>query len=303
MTAAGDLPLELTGEPAPAPPPPNATGYLKAYRHYAQLYGRSLRCIKGWVEDGEKATPPTPPPFDEPSQMLSWWHRVKTNRPPDVLVRLAAGQPAGTAAAATPAPVDPAPDAAAATAPAATASAPAETASPPASSTPAATATPPATAAAPSIGLPLLGGPQVGFAALLNRLRIAEANQGELHASLVRDALAATDPEQKLRLQAAAERAQSKWNEMIGELRKAEADAPKILAAAGKSWDSDSVLATLEAFHLVQKSSLAGLVRRVRPMLKGCATELDQDALWQRELDAVFGMWSPEQFVARIKAS
>lgn len=246
------------------------------------------------MEAGKLANPPAPPPLDDPAQMLSWWHRVKTNRPPDILVRLAAGQTGGTnspPAVAYPAPENPAPPIAAVESVAASMSSPAPA--------PAQLPSP----AAPVPGIPLLGGLQVGFAALLNRLRMAEANQGELHASLVRDALEAKDPEQKLRLQAAAERAQSKWNEMIGELRKAEADAPKILAAAGKSWDSDSVLATLEAYHLVQKSSLTGLLRRVRPMLKSCATELEADALWQRELDAIFGMWSPAQFATRVAAS
>lgn len=274
------------------------TGYTHPIAHYTAIFERSERNLKGWIADGRDASPPRMPPFDSPADMLGWWHAVKSNRPPEVLIRLAAAGHRQITAPPDPTTLAPLPSREPASAPVAPLA--------PALSSEA-TAIPPPPADAPSddapSALPLFGGAAIGFSASLHRIRVAEASKGELHRRIVADALATADPELRARLQAEAARAYREWTEASDQLRKAEKEAPAILAAAGRAWDSQAVLASLEAFHLIQRSSLTGLWRRVRPMMRACATEAEENALWLRELDRVFGTWNAEQFGAKIAAS
>lgn len=304
MSAPDGPALILEGAPATAPAARSRTGYLQPLAHYTEIFERSVRLLKGWMADGRDADPPRMPPFDAPADMLSWWHAVKSNRPPDVLIRLAAAGHRHTTAPPDPAPPTSLPSAA--TPSASPAAAPlfeagAQASAPGASSTPA----PAVDAAAEGSGLAmaLIGGASIGFSASLHRIRVAEASKGELHRRIVADALATTDVDLRARLQAEAARAYREWTEASDQLRKAEKEAPAILAAAGRAWDSEAVLSSLEAFHLVQRSSFAGLWRRVRPMMRACATEVEEDAVWLRELDRVFATWSAEQFAAKIAAT
>lgn len=283
------------GEEIPLGLPPSAeesarsrTGYLKPYEAYTAIYQCSLRTVKGWVAAGKDHQPtPLPPPLDDPPAMLAWWRSVKTNRPPDLLVQLAA-RGAGPAPDPSPAapPILPAP------LPFKPATAPAQPANPaPADAN---LAEPPAALfVAPS-------GQTIGYSAFLNRLRHAEANAGSAYAQLQADALTARSTEDRIRILGAADQAYISWTKVTDQMRKAEADAPKILAAAGKNWDADAVLAAMEAFHLVQKSLLSLLVTNLRPRLRACTTETEADILWTAELDRIFGMWSPEQFSAQV---
>lgn len=277
MTHADGFALELSGAPVAASP-----GYARALKHYVPIFERSLRLLKGWIADGRDANPPELPPLDRPEEMLAWWHRVKKNRAPDVLRRLAAAGGKSVTTPPDPAKISPTPSLVAQ--PAAPAAAVSVAAAPVL-----------AASAAVATSLPALG-ETTGYTAMLNRLRIGEARAGALHQQLLDDALATKDPDLRLRLQAAAERAYESWTKVGGDLRRAEADAPKILSAQGKAWDGDAVLAAVEAFHLVQFSTLRGLVDRVDPLLMQCADLGARRVTWNRELDRILGTWDPEHF-------
>lgn len=290
--------------------PVERVAYLYPLSHYCATYERSLRLIKGWIDDGRSHHPdPILPPLDQPADMLAWWRIVKSNRPPDILVRLASeGSRSSTA-----------------TLPASSVSTPSLAAAPPSSPPPASPVAPATPAVSPTAGLPfeaaatppaittpalpvdassaLLGsvlGQPVGYSAFLNRLRHAESNAGALYESLLADARAATDPETKIRLQAASDSAYASWTKVMGEMRKAEADAPKILAASGKAWDADAVLASLEAIMLIQKSGMVQLVRNVRPKLRACTSNAAEDAVWAAAIDKIFSGWNATQFAAAV---
>jgi hypothetical protein len=57
-----------------------ARKYRRTYDEYATEFGLtakdSARRLKRWVEKGRQVTPHDLPPFDEPSQLASWWRRM-----------------------------------------------------------------------------------------------------------------------------------------------------------------------------------------------------------------------------------
>ena len=250
--------------------------YKKPLADYVKTYGRKVRVLKDWIATGRDAVPPVLPPFDEPPRMLAWWKAHKKNRPPDILLTLATkAEPKKSANVATTPPVT------ATTAPAG-----------PLFEGVVATAT-----ASAEVGVGSISPHATGFSASLNRQRIAEAKAGELHNSLVAAAIAATDPDLKMRLQTAAEQANRQWASLTSEMRKAEADAPKILAAAGKNWDADAVVAALHEIHVPMRDGIKALVRRVRPLLADLPGG-EQDALWDREVEKLFTAWRRNKFIA-----
>ena len=296
MSAPDGPALVLEGAPATAPAARSRTGYFKPLAHYVPIFERSERNLKGWIADGRDADPPRLPPFDAPAEMLCWWHAVKSHRPPDVLIRLAAAGGRHTTAPPDPAKLSPLPSAA--TPAGSTASGPLfESAVKPAAP---AIATVPAESAGPatanSSDSTPPGGLAIGFSASLARQRIAEAKAGELHNSLVQQAILATDPEIKLRLQAAAEQAARSWAAFTSEMRRAEAEAPKILAAAGKNWNADDVVAAIHELHVPMRDSVRALARRMRPLLVDLSAP-EAEALWDREVEKLFATWRRNKFV------
>jgi hypothetical protein len=57
--------------------------FQKTYREYEATYGKKMRTIKWWVEQGKSfAGGPDLPPLDEPKEMPAWWARVMKQRCP-----------------------------------------------------------------------------------------------------------------------------------------------------------------------------------------------------------------------------
>ena len=271
--------------------------YLQPLAYYPAHYQKILgladlpvreRALKLWIAEGRDATPPELPPFDDERRLKDWWTRVKTNRPPDWLVALAAR------------PVDVAP-----VSPIATVSAaPAEgdpsmgplftqaASAPGAASMPAPVSLP--TPATPSSSLN-------GYAAALQRVREAEAAAGNLYTSLLnRAADPRTTAEDRSRLTAEAEQARRAWDELVNRLRPMEKDAAEILRESGQVWNVDDVIASTTTIHLSLRHSFRGLWRRVRARMRSCATPLEEDALWAEETEKIFAGLRTNKFTRPV---
>jgi hypothetical protein len=63
--------------------------YKHPLKEYASVFGLSEkngeRTIKRWVSAGRHATPPAPPPLDEPWRMATWWHEHMDGDPSQLL--------------------------------------------------------------------------------------------------------------------------------------------------------------------------------------------------------------------------
>jgi hypothetical protein len=261
------------GGSGPAPPTKRAR-YEHPLAHYASALNRSVRTLKGLIAIGRDATPPELPPFDDLPRMKDWWTRHMKNRVPDDVAALAAVRPP---------PVPQTPPAEANVGPlfAAAASAP----SAPSSSAP------PPPAAAPARA-------SVGFSAALQRLRTAEAAAGELYTKLLLQAGDDQCPaEERLRFAAEAEQARRAWVDLGEKLRRNEKDAENILAASGRMWSADDVLAANDLVHLVLRESFVDLLRRVRPKLANLPPA-KQDELWAAEIDGMFAALRDNKFTA-----
>lgn len=270
MTQEGEAPKQIAAAPIRRArylqPLEYYPGHFQALLGLAELPVR-VRALKGWIADGRDATPPELPPFDEPRSLKDWWMRHKKNRAPDWIVALAALAPPAEAPAA-PAPLG-------------QASLP--LGSPPAPA--AATSAPPRSA--------------TGFLASLQRQRAAEAATGEIYNSLLAAAaVAGLSPEDQAHRSAAAEAARRSWDDNRDGLREMERDAEKILAATGRNWLADDVIASHEVIHLTLKEGLYGLLRRIRPKLKSCATSTEEDKLWQEEIEKLFAIMRTSKFTA-----
>jgi hypothetical protein len=259
---SGALPAEVldaVADPDPvlpeaaAPPKTTVPNYQQTYAHYGKLYGRGERMIKKWVAWGRKTNPPDLPPLDDPPKMLAWWNRRKTCVAPDELV--------AHARAAT----DPA--------------------SPTKHEEPSTKTNPPLSA--PPLSTALASTAQLGFLGALQRQREAEANSGSLYNVLLRRAAEPelTDEQRATRL-AAAEQARRTWDDHAKSLREFERDAEKILAATGRTWLADDVLAAVTQIHANVAAGLRQLGARVRPALT--ADQLaSHDTELQRILDGL----------------
>lgn len=64
-----------------------STGFLEKYSFYAAFFGESERSIKRWVKEGRDKNDPVP--MDQPEQMMNWWSRVRSQRVPDRILKLA----------------------------------------------------------------------------------------------------------------------------------------------------------------------------------------------------------------------
>lgn len=260
------------------------TGYLQTLdwyeTHFQALLGLAappvrMRAMKRWIAIGRDKSPPAPPPLDDPGRLKDWWTQHMANRVPDWICQLAVVAPSTTQ---PPAPA-PAPAPEASVGPLFDAAARAST-----------------SPTAPG------GAAPVGYASALQRVRAAEAAAGELYTSLIRRAAdpTATD-DQRARLTAEAEQARRSWDDLGDRLRAMERDAEKILAASGRMWMADDVLAANNLVHLVLRESLRGLWRRARPKLLAKPI-LEQDAVWEAEVDLLFAELRANKFTAPAAA-
>ncbi|MDR1284514.1 MAG: hypothetical protein LBK99_27440 [Opitutaceae bacterium] len=254
--------------------------YAYPLEHYTKIHPVSLRTLKGWIAIGRDADPPDLPPLDAPERLKDWYSLHKKNRVPDWIVSLAArpGSIENSGTSGTPHTAEsPPPDPSAGPLFAAAAHA--------AATSPGASPPPPPYPADVT---------QLGYDATLNRLRIAEQAAGQKYATLLHKSV--TDASKE----AEAEQARRAWQNIVKEMRAYEKDAQQVLQASGKSWNADAVMATIEAFQIIQKAGMVNLVRRVRPLLKTCKTDIEQDALWQRETDKIFAAWNETGFTAQV---
>jgi hypothetical protein len=260
--------------PPAAPGRVRHTGYLHPLDAYPARFQAllslaappvRLRAMKRWIAIGRDAAPPAQPPLDDPGRLKDWWTRHMANRVPDWICSLATVAPAVPAA---------------------------PTASPPSEPSPG----PLFDAAPPALG-PSAPAP-VGYASALQRVRAAEAAAGELYTALVRRAAAPDTPDdQRARLTAEAEQARRSWDDLGDRLRAMERDAEKILSASGRMWMADDVIASTTLVHLVLRESIRGLWRRARPKLTGKSIA-DGEALWDAEVEAMFGELRANKFTA-----
>lgn len=250
--------------------------YLHPLVHYEGVFGRKERALKGWIAIGRDAAPPELPPFDEPRLMKDWWTRHMTQRVPDEIAALAISPPSG-AALPPPVPAPVSPDAAAGPLFVAASGA--------------ASPVPPAPAPAPPPGA------IVGYSGALQRLREAEAAAGHLYTSLLRQAAESTrTADERARLTAEAEQARRAWDDLVNRLRPMERDAAEILAAAGRVWNCDDVMASMDVIHLSLKESFLALWRRVRARLRACTDPGEEDKLWQAEVERLFAALRANKF-------
>jgi len=258
-----------------------ATLYDHGHDYYETVYAVTSRTLKRWIKAGRESDPPERPPLDEPRRMKDWYQRRMKQRVPDHLVALAAatGQtlPVDPPAAAPASPPADPPPAAASAAPAA-----APTSAPP-----------PAPPASP---IPVTG---EGYLGALARRRQAEAAAGELYNTLVRQAARADlAPDLRSRLLAEAEQARRSWDDLSESLRKYELTAEAVLTASGRTWLSDDVVASLRTIHSALHEGMHGLIRRIRPKLKACATDTEADQLWEGEIERLFSALRANRFMA-----
>lgn len=122
------------------------------------------------------------------------------------------------------------------------------------------------------------------MSAALGRLRQAErAAHNSYLASLTAEPL---DPGR-------IENTQRSWERLAEALRKAEKDSVEILSA---SFIPRAELVTaLQQIHSSISQGVRGLVRRVRPRLAG-ASAIDQDAIWDAEVDRLFESFRSHDF-------
>lgn len=241
--------------------------YEKPLAHYAPLLNRSVRSLKSLVAIGKDAVPPDLPPFDDLPAMKGWWLRRMKNRVPDDIAALA------TVAAPTP---------------------PSPPTAPPPAIGPLFDAVPPGSSAS----APAIPGSVPGFLAALKRVRDAEAATGRLYNLLLAQA-AAPDclTENRSRFAAEAESARRAWDDNLNRLRTMERDAAPILAASGRMWNADDVLAANDLVHQVLRESIRGLLRRARPKLLG-RTPAEQDDVWAAEVEGLFSELRENKFTA-----
>jgi hypothetical protein len=274
-----DTPPEISPAAKDSPPPAPVRRAIAApvkfahpLAHYAAAFGKSERTLKNYIAAGRDAEPPSLPPFDEPWRMEAWWTTHMTNRCPAIFRELAAQGDTPVAAPARPAtPLDDLPMFAPPAAP---------------SSNAAGGATTPAA--------PI----ERGFLAALQRLRRIEAEQSTLHLTLLTSAHHTADAALQVRLSAEARQVGNDIEKIRSELRRYEAEAPKILTAAGDTWIRSEVVAAWELIHLSIAEGVRTLLRRVRPKLAACSSLADQDALWAHETERLFNALRSSRFAA-----
>lgn len=225
--------------------------YRKDISEYRETYGCALQSLYDWINDGKGNTPSELPPLDSPAEMLAWWKRNKKNRAPDRLVALAA----------------------------AVGSQPQNFPESFREETP-----PDVPVLTPALNI------NAGFLAAVERHREAEANAGALYNQLARSAgergLTADVRQSRL---ATAEQARRTWADLANRLREYERDAEKILAASGRTWMADDVVASVTQAHATLAAGLRMLAERVRPALTP-EQVASHDAELQRLLDGLIGL-------------
>jgi hypothetical protein len=138
---------------------------------------------------------------------------------------------------------------------------------------------------------------ELGFTGALNRCRALEAASGERALLMKRRADAAATPEEMEFWKREAQTASSEWEDAADRLRTMEMAAPKILAASGKAWNADEVIASLETIHVALKISIENLLKRVRPKMAG-RPPTEQDAIWIAEVETMFAALRNNKFMA-----
>lgn len=101
----------------------------------------------------------------------------------------------------------------------------------------------------------------LGIMGVLDRCRAVEAAAGDRYASLLRMAAQAKTFDEQQRYSSEAEQARRSWDESVERLQKMELATPKILAAYGKMWNADDVMASFETVHLALKGSIESIVK------------------------------------------
>lgn len=136
----------------------------------------------------------------------------------------------------------------------------------------------------------------LGILGVLDRCRAVEAAAGDRYAMLLRMASQAKDFDEGQRYSSEADQARRAWDDSVERLRTMELAAPKILAAYGKTWPSDEVIASLETIHVSLKTSVENLLKRVRPKLQGKAPA-EQDAIYAAEVETMFASLRSNKFM------
>lgn len=255
-----------------AKPPTKKAGYQHPLAHYVEIYDAAERTLKHWIAIGRQAQPePDLPPLDDPPRMKDWYARNKKNRVPDRLVQLAAQASRLEAApSSTPAAVAPA------SAPACGHVTTSAAASAPASSTSAGT---------PPAGAPPR--PATGYAATLERLRMAEAEAGEKYTKLILE-----DGKE-----AEAEVARRKWESLTKQLRAYEKDATEVLSASGQLWPAAETRAAIFDVVAPLRDSIESLYSRIESKLE-TLPRAERGKHYRAEVARIFAALLANKFTA-----
>lgn len=245
--------LDLIAQPPDATLAASRSGYFHKLvdgSPYEKIFGVKIRAVKRWRAIGLRKSPPDPPPLDEPKKLLAWWSRNMRQRPPLRLEELA--RSAEVASPSSEEPVEPRePE-----------------------------ALPPVVV---EVG-------QGGFLETLERLRGAEAQAGARYVGYIKAASESREAGHEVtaaRYDSEAEASRRIWEKLTKELRSYEKDAKAILEARGEVWVKSDVIDSVSGLFGVVAEGVRGLIRRVRPKLRGLSEE-EQNAVWARETEGLF---------------
>jgi hypothetical protein len=240
----------LPVEAAPYSKSTTEGGYQKSYREYEAIYGKKMRTIKWWVEQG-KGHPKGPdlPPLDAPKEMPAWWGRVMKQKCPKPVTE------AARLHATTQAPPPPQ-----------------STESPSRSTTPNRGASQPNRMRPEALEI---SSQEERLNQLKEQLAIARFQMLEAQAE---------DPADPAKIQSA----QQHWRELREETDKAEEKLFKSRRDAGRLVDQDEVAAMLMPMLTTVATSVRTLIVRLKPRLRTAQSDAEEDAIWNSGVDECF---------------
>lgn len=238
--------------------------YKRPYKDYVAVYGKQIRTIKWWVEQGKKADGGADlPPLDSPAEMPIWWkRRMKQTCPASVLdaARAAAGPTAVEHTTAKPA------------------------------------GTPQAS------GAPAPSSPSPPSAPRFENIAVStqEQNLQHLKEQLARARMDLLEEQNRDPLdQAKVEAKERKWRELRTEVDKAEEAVFKMRSKQGKLVDLEELGAELLPMLVTVAESFRSLLTRLKPKLTAANTDEERDAIWQVGVDECFTELIANGFVSR----